>query len=154
MYLRPLALFLGAGLSLGLAGPSLASDGFGFRSGFAPVSGIGGHSWNGPRRGYRPRLGDHRARVAVVVQNVFVTPPPAVFRQPTVLDLPVSLGIREAKPAQPAVYVLNEGGRNAVQGIRISTGPRIIDVDAESGEGSAPGFGAKIIHLSVPAPAL
>ncbi len=69
---------------------------------------------------------------------------------PTVLDLPVELGIREAKPAQPAVYVLNEPAGWTAAPVRLSAGPRIIDTDAVSTGSVEPAFGARIIHLTVP----
>ena len=79
-------------------------------------------------------------------------PPRYQFQTPSVLDLPVQLGIREAKPEQPAVYVLNEGeSRNIDKGpVRVSSGPKIIDVTADAVADPGPAFGAKIVHLAVP----
>jgi hypothetical protein len=94
------------------------------------------------------------------VNQVIGAPAAPVFAVPTVLDLPVTTGIREAKPAEPVVYVLNEGeparrerlGRqDRVLTTGSIAGPRIIsrgeegwDVDASSPSG------ARIIHLAVP----
>ena len=69
---------------------------------------------------------------------------------PSVLDLPVAMGIREARPDQPAVYVLNEragrvGGR--------PSGPKVVELNPDATGAIASeqqGSGARIIHLAVP----
>jgi hypothetical protein len=149
---HPAAALLALGLSLGLALPASAWEGHRSPAGFA-TAGSAKTGWHGPHRARRhgvPALDRRGPEVSVVVQQIVISPPPPVGF-PTVLDLPVELGIREAAPAQPAVYVVNERERHPTQtgSIRLSTGPRIIDVSADKDE-PAPAFGAKIIHLTVP----
>lgn len=115
--------------------------------------GFGQSLHHGPRRGWIPALqGGSGTRVTVVVQQVFVPPPQPrlVSSLPSVLDLPVEVGIREAKPDRPAFYVLNEASAAPVR--RLASGARIIELDepVTTGSTEAPAFGAKIIHLSVP----
>jgi hypothetical protein len=142
-------------------GFATARDGFGHggRSVFRPMSGFGGwhRPWGPGRRHPFPGYLDGRGgSVNVVIQQNFVTAPaaPAV---PTVLDLPVNAGIREALPAQPAVIVVNErsGARETGTGRMLSGGPKIINTAATSDgrdqpPAAAPPFGARIVHLTVP----
>ena len=131
----------------------------GFRSGFSTVGRAGVPKFHGFRRhlGFgAPAIldDDNDSGVTVVLQQVFMAPAPPRYRfqSPSVLDLPVQLGIREAKPDQPAVYVLNEGeSRNVYKGaVRVSAGPKIVDVTADAVPDPGPAFGAKIVHLAVP----
>jgi hypothetical protein len=165
MHRTPIALI--AGLGLCLAVPATAFERGGIRSGFPSAKGSrhakwhSPHKWHSPGKWHSPHrrpllpVGLDRSDplVTVVIQQVFVEPPPptAAFQLPTVLDLPVQLGIREAKPAEPAVYVLNEGEGRRIQtsSLRLTAGPKIVDA-ADNREQPEPGFGAKIIHLTVP----
>ena len=161
------ALLIGS-VALGFVLPAQAFDRGGFRSGiskgafrggFSAVNRTGFPKFHGFRRHFgfgAPAIldDDGDSGVTVVLQQVFMAPPPSRsgFQPPSVLDLPVQLGIREAKPEQPAVYVLNEGeSRSIYKGaVRVSAGPRIIDVTADGSPDPGPGFGAKIVHLAVP----
>jgi hypothetical protein len=159
MHRTPIALIAGLGLCLAL--PAAALERGGSRTGFSSAKGGWHSNWHSPHKWRSPHrrpwlpvgLDQSDPRVTVVIQQVFVEPPPprTAFQLPTVLDLPVQVGIREAKPAEPAVYVLNEGEGRRVQtsSLRLSSGPRIIDA-ADYREQPEPGFGAKIIHLTVP----
>ena len=160
------ALLIGS-VALGFVLPAQAFDRGGFRSGiskgafrggFSAVNRTGFPKFHGFRRHFgfgAPAIldddGDNGA--TVVLQQVFMAPPPPQrFQPPSVLDLPVQLGIREAKPDQPAVYVLNEGkSRNVYKGsVRVSAGPKIVDVTADAVPDPGRAFGAKIVHLAVP----
>jgi hypothetical protein len=126
--------------------------------GFRRHLGFGAPGFHGFRRHFgfgAPAIlddgGDNGA--TVVLQQVFMAPPPQYrFQPPSVLDLPVQLGIREAKPDQPVVYVLNEGkSRNVYKGsVRVSAGPKIVDVTADQSRTRGRPLGPKIVHLAVP----
>ena len=168
----PALLVLG-GLGLILAQGASAMDGFApvkrpvFRSG----PGFGFHDPGRFRRGpFFPRFvhGPGRFRggpflsgyldgggfggVNVIVSQsvVSVAAPPAV---PTILDLPVSAGIREAQPAQAAVIVVNErSSASKAPPVRaLSEGPKIITIGSDQVPAApAPAFGARVVHLAVP----
>ncbi len=150
---RRLAVLCAGTLSAVLAMPAAASEGFarpGVSRGFATHSANGWHP-RPHRRLWAPVALDRSSpNVTVVIQQVFAPPPRMTFLAPTVLDLPVELGIREAKPAQPAVYVLNEGVRRDAAPVRLSAGPRIVSKDAFGSGADEPAFGARIIQLAVP----
>jgi hypothetical protein len=135
--------------------------------GFASVTSKFGRSWHRPvhryRRGWHPTVPlylDRRHSSPVVVQVRQTVAPvtviPATFAIPSVADLPVSTGIREARPSAAAVYVLNDAvqpRRESFEMRERSPGPRIITLaDREEGWSSdAPTpIGARIIHLRVP----
>jgi hypothetical protein len=149
------------------------------RDGFRAVPGFRGVAPRAPRfvgrrlRDFRrirsavPLFLDGGAQtgVTVIVQQNFGGPAPAqaAFADPGIFDLPVSLGIREAPPAQAAVYVLNENGgirretvaqrRQATFGakvIEVPTGDGVADVDASFSLAADHTSGARIIHLAVP----
>jgi hypothetical protein len=93
--------------------------------------------------------------------NQVIGPPVApVFAVPSVLDLPAMTGIREARPAEPVVYVLNEGEparrerlgqRDRVLTTGSVAGPRIVHRGEEGwGADASSSSGARIIHLAVP----
>ncbi len=147
----------------GFSGPKATSS---TRS-FATLAARHGRSWHRPvhryRRGWRPLTPlylDRRHSSPVVVQVRQTVAPvaivPAAFAIPSVADLPVSTGIREARPSEAAVYVLNEPRpvRPGSSGLRgRSTGPRIITLNDGNEDWSSDTptpFGAKIIHLTVP----
>lgn len=148
----------------GFSGPKVSAA----RSGFGPVASFQRRSWHRPFHRYHrrwkptaPLFLDRRDTAPVVIQvNQTVAPVaalPAAFAVPSVAELPASTGIREARPAEPAVYVLNEARRResslSERGGRRSPGPRIITLSDEGGDqvDAGPGpFGAKIIHLTVP----
>jgi hypothetical protein len=149
-------LFAYAAALVLVAGPAaneaLARDGAGLRvgSGFRTVR-PGHHGWRG-HRPFAPSLYLDREAPAVtfVVRQTVVMAPPAFGAVPSVLDLPVAMGIREARPDQPAVYVLNE--RAAPVGGR-TRGPKIVELDPDATGAAASeqqGSGARIIHLAVP----
>jgi len=152
----PALLILGS-LGLILSQGASAMDGFApfKRPVFRPHPGFGFHH---PGRFHgRPFfpgfLSGGSGDVNVIVsQNVIsVAAPPAV---PSILDLPVSAGMREVLPAQPAVIVVNErSGASSVPPVRaLSQGPKIITIGADVTAAAAPpGFGARIVHLAVPA---
>lgn len=164
---RLTAALLVGGVALGFVLPVQAFEkgGFrpgiskgGFRSGFSTVRGVGGLKFHGLRRRHRfgvPAILDYdEPGVTVVLQHVFITSPPPryQFQPPSVLDLPVQVGIREAKPDQPAVYALNDGESQGAQegALRLSAGPKIIETTPEGLSDPGPAFGAKIVHLAVP----
>jgi hypothetical protein len=95
------------------------------------------------------------------------------FSVPSVGELPAVAGIREVRPSQPAIYVVNDGrggGAPATSGLRRPSvasqgsgphrlsGPRILEVTpdgdwvATTGSIAQPeqGSGPRIIHLDVP----
>ena len=148
----------------GFSGPKVS----GSKGGFAPVASFHRRSGDRPfhrfHRRWRPMAPlylDRRYSAPTLVQvNQVVAPAaalPTAYAVPSFAELPVSTGIREARPAEPAVYVLNQNLRRESnlrerEGRR-SPGPRIItlsdDGSDEAGAASGP-FGAKIIHLTVP----
>jgi hypothetical protein len=148
-------LFAYAAALVLVAGPAateaLARDGAGLRggNGFRSVR-PGHHGWRGYRPFAPPYLAGDAPAVTVVVRQTVVTAPPAFAAVPSVLDLPVAMGIREARPDQPAVYVLNEragrvGGR--------PSGPKVVELNPDATGAIASeqqGSGARIIHLAVP----
>ena len=99
-----------------------------------------------------------------VLQNVAPAAPsgPAPFYVPSVNELPAVAGIRDVRPTQPAIYVLNEGrdgGKPATSSLRQpSPGPRILEVNPDGDWVTTTGSiaqpeasgGARIIHLTVP----
>jgi hypothetical protein len=148
--------------SLGLVlfhGTATARDGFfpGGRTSFRPFHGIGGGHRPSRLRGWPIYPGYLQTRsedVNVIIEQTFVSVPaaPAV---PSVLDLPVSAGIREALPAQPAVIVVNErsGVGETGRGQVLSGGPKIIKARPESGDtqpATGTSSGVRIVHLAVP----
>jgi len=151
----PTLLILGT-LGLAFSNGANAMDGFalGGRPVFRSGPGFGFHDPGRFRRGsfFPGHLSGRSGDVNVVVQQNFVSvaTPPAV---PTILDLPVSAGIREAKPGQPSVIVVNErtGASSAVPLRLLSEGPRIIRIGSDQPEAPpSRGFGARIVHLAVP----
>lgn len=153
-----------AGVAL-LGPPALARDGFGTRGSFGRPGISGGHNhgsdgrWRAPHRpygrGFAPLyLDDGYRRPGVVIQQNFISGEPRAASRPGVSDVPVVLGIREAKPEQPAVYVVNET-TGSVGGSRPrAAGPRIIQLGPEDGAADfasdETATGARIIQLSVP----
>jgi hypothetical protein len=88
------------------------------------------------------------------------------FAVPSVGELPAVAGIRDVRPSEPAIYVVNggRGGMPATSGLRRSfvttqsSGPRILEVTPDGdwvattgsiGQ-SEQGSGPRIIHLDVP----
>jgi hypothetical protein len=146
----------------GFQGPKASTA----RGGFASVASYHGRKWHRPVHRYHrrwrpasPLFLDRRHAYPVQVHvNQTVAPVtvlPAALAVPSVADLPAATGIREARPSEPAVYVLNESLRSEsnLYGSRgRSLGPRIITLsDGENWASDAPvPFGAKIIHLAVP----
>jgi hypothetical protein len=152
------------------AAPASAADGF---SPVARVSkggsfaSLGFHRpWHRPHRRVRhgwypsvPLYLDRRGedRVTVNIQQTIapVTVLPAFPAIPSFDRLPVSTGIREPRPAEPAVYVLNDRLQPRLEPNRSGSrgsGPRIItmpDRDDEPVERET-AVGARIIHLTVP----
>lgn len=149
------ATLLAAGLSLAFLAPAGAWEGGGHRSGFSHVDRGRAAGWHAPRshRRWIPALEADEPTVRVVIQQVFVTaPPPGVLRAPTVLDLPVQVGIREVPAVQPAVIVVNDAERPETTASigRQAAGPKIIDLTTPELAEARPAFGARIIHLAVP----
>jgi hypothetical protein len=99
---------------------------------------------------------------SIQVQQINAPAAAPVYGIPSVAALPAVAGIRDARPAQPAVYVINEGpggGRfdsrttGSISGTARPSGPKIIELPAEGEDWSAvsePSGGARIIHLTVP----
>jgi hypothetical protein len=158
---------------VGAGAPAAARDGFkGPKSvrtagAFSSLGAGIGRPWHRPfhrfrhgRRGGVPLFLDRRGRTPVIVQVNQIAPAaaavPAFQAIPSVADLPVRTGIRETLPAEPALYVLNDGGTFRRQplglGVR-SAGPRIISLSDEAEtwtEETGPSSGARVIHLAVP----
>jgi hypothetical protein len=94
--------------------------------------------------------GDSGGVVVIVQQSVGAPAVPAdLFSVSSVSDLPVRLGIREPRPSEAAIYVLNEAGGSAAR--RETAGARIVDASRVETTGAVEGRGARIIHLTVPA---
>ena len=73
---------------------------------------------------------------------------------PSFSQLPVSAGIREARPSTAAVYVINATDRSVAEsrnGAPRSSGAKVLSLQQdEAADEIEPPFGAKIIHLTVP----
>jgi hypothetical protein len=153
--------------------PGAAADGFTPVSrvaeggSFASLSFRQPRPWHRPHHRYRhgryssvPLYLDRRGygQTPVIIQQTIapVTVFPAYAAVPSFNHLPVSAGIRDARPAEPAVYVLNDRVQSRFDRNRSGSrgsGPRIItlpDPDDEIVERET-AFGARIIHLTVPA---
>jgi len=118
-------------------------DRFGFfgrdRFGFFGRDRFGG--WGG---GY---LNDSYAPFGLNFQQYIVTGGSASpYYAPSVTQLPQSAGIRESRPAQAVLYVIN--GRSASQRGAIVSAPKSSRAKEAAGEEVA--FGARIVHLEVP----
>lgn len=119
----------------GIGKPVFGGPGGGIRPGgwHGPHGPHGWHGWNG-WRGRWPGVylddgyyNGGYGNPGVVIEQTFINAaPPRSYAAPTVLDLPPVLGIRDVKPDQPSVYVLQDRGTGFA-------GPR--------------GGGAKIIEL-------
>jgi hypothetical protein len=149
------------GLSLALPGTGAAArDGFS-PSGLGPTGAGLGPRWHRPFKRHRlPHppvfLEGRRPAVTVVVQQTVVTAP-ALPVVPSLLELPVNAGIREPRPVQPAVIVLNEGPSRsaATAAVRRAGASRILKSvpggnRAQPEAADAPAVGAQIVYLSVP----
>jgi hypothetical protein len=164
------------------AAPRIRGSGPGFHS----VSrGDSFRRWHGPRRHHGFVGGHHRffrgwggvyldrgwdnGGVNVSIQQNIApgSGGSAPFYVPSVSELPAVAGIREVRPTQPAIYVVNDGrggGAPATSGLRRpsvtsqASGPRILEVtpdgDWVTTTGSIgqaeQGSGPRIIHLTVP----
>jgi hypothetical protein len=128
--------------------------------------------WHGPGRHHRGERGwpgvylDRRwdnGGVNVTVRQTIAPAPPsyAPFLVPSINELPALAGIREVRPSQPAIYVVDDAGnsvRPVTSGLRRSSGPRILEAGPDGdwvtttgsvGE-SERNSGPRIIHLAVP----
>lgn len=138
-------------------GAAAARDGFG-----APGRGHG-PGWHDPRpshhRPFVPLYLDRSRsdRVVVNIRQTFNAPQlPLLGAIPSVTDLPTVVGIRRTEPAQPVVYVLNEGRPRLGAAPRAvpRPGARILSVDPDLPSSDLVAeeqvFGPRIIHLTVP----
>ena len=154
---RPIVLALLVSFAALSGGTATAGDGWPHGRPIVDKPGPGfgpGHGFRRPHRvPFFPiyRLG-RGGDVNLVVQQTVVSVQalPAV---PSIRDLPVSAGIRDTLPAQPAVIVVNARTGVGEPVVRsLSAGPKIIDVapEAQVAAARAP-FAARVVHLSVPA---
>src|SRR5215212_2710591 len=159
-------------ISGGAAAPRSAYAAFGMRGGGFRGGGFRGHSFRGHGffgRGFMGRgfaggrfFGRHRFGwwggggpfylndsygPAVNIQQYVVTGGSASpYYAPSVMQLPQSTGIRESRPAQAVLYVIND--RSASQRGAIVSAPKSSRAKEAAGEEVA--FGARIVHLEVP----
>jgi hypothetical protein len=110
--------------------------------------GRGGYGHDGyGRRGYPLFL--HSTWVwppqAEPVVALASAPHPALAGIASVADLPVSLGIRSAPAASPAIYVVGSG-----TGSLRSGGVKVVSAERGGSEGEAAGSGPRIIRLAAP----
>ena len=172
---RCVKIFVATLAGVALLGPAaLARDGFGVRGSFGGsfgrpgISGGPHHGWDGrwrpPHRhygrGFVPLYLDHRysdygyRQPGVVIQQTFINGAPRAAMAAGGTDVPVVLGIREAAPEQPAVYVVNETTGSVAGSRPRAAGPRIVQLGAEDRAAEIASdetaTGARIIQLSVP----
>jgi hypothetical protein len=85
-------------------------------------------------------------RASVIIDQ---SPPPAfqpgVPTIPSVMDLPVSMGIRSAPVGAAAIYVLDGSERSLRQG-----GAKVLSMEEAKPETDSQDGGPRIIHLKVP----
>jgi hypothetical protein len=106
-----------------------------YRSGFLPYQ-----PWSWP---YVETAGDE---TPLILEN---GPAPAPSRVlpgiPSVMDLPVSAGIRNSPAAAPTIYVLGSDKRS----LRRGGGAKVLTMDPDDA-GTEASSGPRIIHLNVP----
>jgi hypothetical protein len=165
------------------AAPRIRGSGPGFHS---VPRGDSFRRWHGPRRHhgfvrgwggvYLDRGWDNGGVNVSIQQNIAPGSGGygyAPFAVPSVSELPAVAGIREVRPSQPAIYVVNDGrGGEApatsglrrpsvpslTTGLNRASGPRILEVTPDgdwvtttgSVAQSEQGSGPRIIHLTVP----
>jgi hypothetical protein len=147
-------LVIGTLILIASAEVASARDGRAFRGGAVAAPSRIHEGWRAKRHRHRGPsfpfyLQGRTPDVNVVIAQTFVAAP-LVPPVPGLLDVPVSAGIREERPARAAVIVLNGRSETVAAGsVRLrSGGARILT--AERDGSTAPEVGARVIHVSVP----